>query len=447
MARTIKAVKFFNSAFKEFSLYDNVRSIPILFDGMKPSQRKILYGLQQRGENAAEIQVERVASMIASVTDYHHGVGSLASTMIGMALPYAGANNMNLLYPSGQFGSRLTKDPAAARYIFTRFSANFRKIFRKEDDCLLENLISDGEKIEPRFYIPLLPMMLVNGSYGTGTGHASLILNYHPEKVRDACLAVVNGKRLPRDFLVPWFNGFIGKVQRNEDTGQISITGKIEVVNTTTIKITEIPVGVYLDQYKEVLNALEDEGIIKDYQDDSSEDGFDFKIQAPRSTTSLSQEELLKLFKLISRNTENYTVWNTDGVLTRYDTAEDIVVDFVEWRLARYEDRRLKLIDITTNDIAWASMKIRFINFYLNNSDLFRNTGKKELIAVLLENDFPDYDRLLAMQIWSLTRDRIAELEKELDELGKYLKTLESDTAKAMYTRELKEFSYDGKLV
>ena len=144
LLRSIKASNFFNTAFKEFSLYDNVRSIPTLFDGLKPAHRKTVYGMQLRGENAAEIQVERVAAQIAAATDYHHGVGSLEGTIVGMAVNYPGTNNMNLLMPNGQFGSRLTKEASAGRYINTKFSENFRKLFKKEDDSILEHILVDG---------------------------------------------------------------------------------------------------------------------------------------------------------------------------------------------------------------------------------------------------------------------------------------------------------------
>lgn len=439
-SRSIKAHRFFNSAFKEFSLYDNVRSIPALTDGLKPSQRKVIYGMQLRGENAAEIQVERVAAQIAAATDYHHGTGSLESTIVGMANNYTGTNNMNLLLPSGQFGSRLTKEAASGRYIFTKFSDNFRKLFKKEDDTILENLLVDGEKIEPRTYVPLLPMSLVNGAQGTGTGHACLIMNYHPEKVRDACLAILLGKKLKRDTLIPWYNGFTGDIKRVEETGQVVIRGKLEVVNTTTIKITELPVGVYLDQYKEFLTKLEDAGFIKDFEDRSTEEGFDFTVSAPRSTTVLDHEVLMQKFKLISRDTENFTLWNEHGTLERFDTAEDIAERFVGWRVERYEDRRQKLIGDTKESIRWMNAKLRFILFYLDHVNDFKGKKKDDLIAMLLKNDFPDYDRLLSMAMWSLTKDKIDELKKNIDELKKYLASLEADTAAEMYKRELKEF-------
>jgi DNA topoisomerase-2 len=442
-SKSIKVRHFMNSSFKEFSLYDNIRSIPVLFDGLKVSQRKAIYGAHLRGENATEIQVERISSQIAAVTDYHHGVGSLESTIIGMANNYAGTNNMNLFVPSGQFGSRLTKDAAAGRYIFTKLSPYFRQMFKKDDDSILENNVVDGEKIEPKFYMPILPMMLVNGAQGTGTGHACLIMNYNPIQIRDSILSVLSGKKLKRGTLVPWYKGFKGTIERDPETSQITATGKLEVVNTTTIKVTELPIGLYLDQYKDHLQKLEDAGFIKDFEDHSSEESFEFICNVPRTTTALDIGELYKKFKLVSKDTENLTLWDKDGVLKRFDSVEDIIEEFTQWRVERYEDRRVKLISDIEADIKWSSLKIRFIQFYLKNTKLFKDTGKSDLISLLKENDFDEYDKLLSMPIWNLTRDKILELEKELDELNKQLSKLLSDTAVEMYKRELKQFSYE----
>lgn len=238
-SKTLPIAKFMNSAFKEFSLYDNVRSIPSITDGFKNSQRKAIYGMLLRGENSSELQIERLAAQIAAATDYHHGTGSMEGTLVGLANDFAGSNNMNLLVPSGQFGSRLSKDAASGRYIFTKMHDNFRKMFKKEDDLILEHHFVNGEKIEPKQFIPLLPMVLINGAQGTGTGHACVILNYHPNDVKNVVLSILNGKKY--DPIIPWFRGFNGTVERNNL--QTVITGKLEVINTTTIKITELPIG------------------------------------------------------------------------------------------------------------------------------------------------------------------------------------------------------------
>ena len=437
-ARRIPMRAFFGTAFKEFSLYDNVRSIPFLTDGLKPSQRKAIYGTLTRGENAGLIQVERLASVVAAATDYHHGTGSMASTIVGMANNYPGSNNLNLFVPEGQFGSRLTAESAAHRYIETKLSPWFRALFPKADDAILEHHEVDGEKIEPKTYAPLLPMVLVNGAQGTGTGHACLIMSYNPKDVREAVLKVLDNKKLKHGSLLPWFNGFGGTVERNPETGQVVITGKLEVVNSTTIKVSEVPIGTYLDQYKARLNKLEDDEFIKDYEDRSTEQGFEFIVQVPRSTTALSEEELYKKFGLISRDTENYTVWNIDGTLQRFESAEQLIEAFVPWRLQMMEVRRQYLIADLKEQVRFASEVIRFIKFYLANVKLFRDTSKKELVEVLLQNKFVDYERLLSMQIWSLTKDRIAELENKLAGLKAELAKIEADTAAEMYKRELK---------
>jgi DNA topoisomerase-2 len=445
--RRIRVRDYFNSSVKTFSLHDNVRSIPLLTDGMKPSQRKSICGALSRGETAGELQLERLASLIAAHTDYHHGAASLVGTIVGMAndkMP--GMNNINLFVPSGQFGSRLTSEPGAGRYIFTYLSPYFRELFRKDDDCILDPILVDGEKIEPHTYIPLLPMSLVNGASGTGTGHGCEIFSYHPEKLRDAILSVLAGRKLKPMGLTPWFRGYHGTVARNPETNQVTTTGTIEIVNSTTIRITELALGVYLDSYKKVLNDLEEEEFIRSYDDASTEDGFHFTCTVPRSTTALDEATLLKKFKLIGRGTENYTLWNTEGTLQKFDSPEAIIEAFVPWRLARYEDRRQKHIADTREAIRLQSEIVRFIRFYLANTKVFKDTGRADLIALLLSKNFVDYDRLLSMPIWNLTKDKIAELERKLTDLKAQLAALEADTANDMYARELKAFKYKERL-
>ena len=105
---------------------------------------------------------------------YHHGEQSIASTIIGMAQDFVGSNNINLLLPNGQFGTphQGGKDHASARYIYTRLSPITRFLFPKDDDILLDYLNEDGQSIEPTWYVPIIPMVLVNGSEGIGPSGA-----------------------------------------------------------------------------------------------------------------------------------------------------------------------------------------------------------------------------------------------------------------------------------
>ena len=239
-AAPVRISEFMDRDFKLFSLYDNLRSIPYLTDGFKPSQRKAVCGMLMRGENAPEIKVSQLTGTVSASTSYHHGEGSLSQTIIGMAQDYAGSNNMNYFVPNGQFGNRLCAEAAADRYIFTQLSPNFRKIFKKEDDFILEPQYDDGDEIEPVTYLPVLPNVLINGSRGMGTGYACHILNYNPEDLRLAIIAELQSKKW--EPLVPWYRGFQGKVYRNVtneiNPNQVVFEGVLEVVNSTTIKIS-----------------------------------------------------------------------------------------------------------------------------------------------------------------------------------------------------------------
>lgn len=381
--------------------------------------------------------------LVHNCTDYHHGAGSMASTIVNMAVTQIpGANNMNLFAPEGQFGSRLTREAGAGRYIFSYLTPYFRQLFRKDDDIILEHNYVDGTKIEPKLYLPILPLVLVNGASGTGTGHGCEIKSYHPNHIRDACIKVLDGKKLKDNSLVPWFRGFNGKVERNTETGQVVTYGVLEIVNTTTIKITELPIGKFVDDFKDVLNKLEEEGFIKDYDDGSTEASFNFTITVPRTTTALGIDELYTKFKLISRDTENFTLWTPEGTLHRFASAEEVLKMYVDWRVGFYEVRRQRLIEDVTEDIRFASEVIRFIKFFMANTKMFRDTTKQDLIAVLMDNNFIDYERLLSMPIWSLTHDRINDMNTKLCDLKKRLAELDADDAASMYRRELMAFKY-----
>lgn len=435
----MKTKAFFDTEFKGFSIYDNERSIPNMIDGFKPSQRKSIYGMVKRGENAGEIKVAQAAPYCSQVTDYHHGEVSLEGTIVGLAQKYPGSNNMNFLVPEGQFGTRLSKNPSAARYIFTKVSDDFRKIFKKDDDHILEYLHSDGMQIEPKIYYPILPTVLINGSRGTGTGFASNILNYNPKEIRELILNEFLKRKIKvRKSLVPWYRGFTGGISRNED-GQVTIEGSYEIVNTTTIKITELPIGTYLDKYKVLLNKLQEKGIVKGWDDDSNEESWDFTLTVPRTTTKMNHDKIMETFKLISRDTENYTLWNENGNIQVYKDVRDIIKHFVEFRLTKYEERRKKLIEIYTADRNWLKEKYRFIVYYLKNHMKFAKKGKKALFEMLKNEEFVEIDRLLRLPIYFLTGDNIKSLNVEIKTASDKIKYYTNITNKELYIKELEE--------
>jgi DNA topoisomerase-2 len=432
----MKVQEFFNNEFIHFSIYDCQRSIPSVIDGFKISQRKCIYGLIKRGENAGEAKVAQLSGSIASVSNYHHGEDSLNTTLVGMARNYAGSNNLNYLIPSGQFGSRLDKESAAPRYIFTEFSPDFRKIFKKDDDIILEYLMDDGEQIEPKFYVPILPNVLINGATGVGTGFASTILNYNPEYLRKNILSLLDTKFTSVE-LLPWYRGFKGQIVKDES--KFIVTGCYEIVAPNKIHITELPIGVFNDGYKKVLFKLQDDGFIKDFKNTSTEESFDFLITTVKPIDKLTHEEIVKKFKLETSQSQNLTLWDENGKIKVFENVNQIVKHFVDFRLQKYDERRIKQLELLTADLNWSIEKQRFIQFYIENSKMFSSKSKKELESMLMFEGFEFVDRLMDIRIYNLTKDDIDKLNTSIDKLNKEIAGLNKMTAVKMYIKELEE--------
>ena len=220
---------FINHELILFSNADNERSIPNFMDGLKPSQRKVLFCCFKRNLRQ-EIKVAQLAGYISEHSAYHHGEASLTQTIIGMAQNFIGSNNINLLSPCGQFGTRLMggKDAASPRYVFTKLEAITRCIFHPNDDPLLDYLDDDGQSIEPLYYVPIIPMALVNGSEGIGTGWSSSVPTYNPRQIIDNLKKMIAGEEPEK--MIPWFRGFDGEVTEKAGTNNFTVSGKIEQV-------------------------------------------------------------------------------------------------------------------------------------------------------------------------------------------------------------------------
>jgi len=434
--------EFFDDSLRLYSAHSNVRGIPFIGDGFKEAQRKAMWGMLDRGESASIISVERVSASVASVTDYHHGIGSMQGTIVGLAQEFAGSNNVNFLVPDGQFGIRGAHAASAPRYIQTTLHENFRKIFKKDDDILLVQKKVGDLKIEPKFFIPMLPVVLLNGAEGMGTGHSTHIFCYKPDDLKSCITDVLAGKKLAVRRLTPWWRGFNGIVERDAVTGQVIVKGDFAIDNSTKIRITELPVGVQTEAYEDHLWKLVDKGVIKRFKNESDKNGFDIIIEAPRTTTMRPKEELMKLLKLEARDSENFTVWGPDGNIKKYDSAEHLLTEWVTWRLAQFEHRRVAHIKQTEETIRFTEESIRFINFYLANVEKFRGCKKEEMIASLVAEKFTDYNSLLSLPIWSLTAERIAALAQKLAKEQEKLSQLQGDTANAMFNRELKDVKF-----
>lgn len=445
--RNIRVAELFAGPVREFSIYNNKRMIPSVVDGFKPSQRKVIYGTLKKSpsiDHDKGIKVAQLANYIAEITDYHHGEGSLSGAIVGMAQNFPGSNNLNYLKPIGQFGSRLSASAGADRYIFTDIMPIFRKIFQKDDDLILVSEEEDGEQIEPKYYLPILPNVLINGSDGMATGHATYILQYNPEDLKKYILNILKEKK-QNVKLVPWWRGYTGTVSRGA-TGQVTITGKLEKVNTTTLKITELPIAIWEDDYKSFLIDLEEKGIVKNFKSDSSEAGWNWTITVPREVGYMDEAELYKIFKLSSRQTENFTVWLPTGKLKNFATAEEVCDYFINFRLTKYEERRMAKIKELTEALDELKERLRFIRFYIANADKVAKKTKAELTVILTQEGFKLIERLLEIKIYNLTSDQIEKLENDILETQKRLDYYNEMTAKVLYVSELESLDMSKDL-
>lgn len=380
--------------------------------------------------------------VVHNCTQYNHGENSMADTIVGLAQDYTGSNNINLFEPIGQFGSILSSESASHRYIFTKPHKNLREFFKQEDDCILEHRYEDGDKVEPKNFYPTIPMWIVNGAVGIGTGHSVKLLPRDPDNISVMIERLLDNdtmqSRTINRLLKPTFLGWSGEVLDGEFKHQYEMHGTIEKVNATNLKVTELPIGYGVDKFKKILVDLMDKGIVRDFDNNSTDKGFNFEIKVSRDIGKLSIPELKKQFKLISKQSENITLWDKDNKLKRFDSIYDALKEFIEYRLERYEDRRLVQLDILNSEMDFLYNKKLFILEWnnLENPGKMKMNGIQEHMKVKgVKEQY--IDRLMALRISSLSLEQINELEKQIKNKKKLISYFEQTNKVQMYKNEL----------
>ena len=423
---------FIHREMKHFSKYDCDRSIPNLMDGLKISQRKILFGAFKKNL-VKEIKVAQLSGYVSEQAAYHHGEQSLNSTIVGLAQDYVGSNNINLFLPNGQFGTRLSggKDSASERYIFTALNPVTRGLFRKEDEMVLDFLSDDGDQVEPAHYAPILPMVLVNGAKGIGTGFSTDIMPYSPADLRAALLAMLSGQDIP--VLHPNYRGFKGHLIRVAPTKYL-VKGLYEHAGTNKIRVTELPIGTWTDDYKQHLEKLIDPGqggkksstLVRDYVDQSTDKAVDITITFAKGaiadlegTAVDSHTNMLeKTLKLVSsQSTANMYLFNANDELKKYETAEDILREYFGTRLVIYQERIAAIVKVLEQDMLWLSNKVTYILGVLDGTIDLRKKKQDAIDAMLkakgLTKQEDSYKYLTRMPMDSVSEENVAKLMEQ----------------------------------
>ena len=448
--------QFIEQEMIHFSKYDCDRSIPNLVDGLKTSLRKILFTAFKRNLNK-EIKVAQFSGSVSEISCYHHGEASLNGAIVGMAQNFVGSNNINLLEPKGQFGTRLQggDDSASERYIHTHLSRVARALFPQADDAVLRYLDDDGTPVEPIYYAPIIPMLLVNGTKGIGTGFSTEVLSYNPlDLIRYLRYKLENEANTEAPTLLPWYRGFQGTIEPIQGSkSKWLFRGCYTIDKEKEVHITELPVGTWTDDYKAFLEGLIEKRVIKDYNDMSTDTTVDITVRfAPGALTEWgvkpvdangcsALEKALKLFS--TRSTTNMHMFDEREKLVKYDTPEDIIDHYMNVRMVTYTKRKAHLLQSLEHEALVLNNKARFISDILNDKlDLRRK--KKEVISALLKSegyatidDDEHYSYLVRLPMDSVTQENVSKLMEnkkvKLDEL----ESLKATTEQEMWLNEL----------
>jgi DNA topoisomerase-2 len=422
------------------------RAIPSVIDGFKPTARKIIYIADKvwRSGNEKPLKIFQLGGKIAADAHYHHGDGSLNGAIIGMAQSFK--NSLPLLDEIGQFGSLRSPEAGAARYISTKLTGNFRLLYK--DFELLENQVEEGNTIEPKFFLPIIPTVLLNGSSGIAVGFATNILNRNPLDLVDSCLKVLDGKKVGK--LLPWWKEYSGPVENVTGTNQYVMRGVYEIQNTTTVKITELPPSMTFQKYETHLNSLQDRGIIYSYEDNST-DGINYTIKFARATLSdlIAKGKLDQTLKMIETETENLTCLNEKGKLIIFEEVAQVVEYFVNFRLGFYSKRKAFLIKKYGEELVYLSNRAKFVKLIIDGKLKINNVPRKEIISYLQTAGFDEvngsYNYLLNMPIHSLTKETYDQLLNEVAEKKVELAEIKKKEPIDMYREDLVELKKNLK--
>lgn len=465
--------QFLNDEVVKFSLNDCARSLPNLYDGFKESQRKVFYAMKKKNltYNKTSLKVAQLGGYVAEHTNYHHGEQNLFETIIKMASEYPGSNNIPLLYRDGQFTTRLNNEDAASpRYIYTKFESITPFIFRDEDDILLEYLEDDGESVEPKFYIPIIPMILVNGCVGIGTGWSSFIPCFNPLDLI-TCIKIWlenNGKIFFKDDsesfcsllpeLTPYYRGFTGEIKKTEENKFITY-GVVEPIQTdkrkkeNKVAIVELPIGLWTDKFKEYCEELLEDKKIKALSNYSTQKKVNFHITEAEDGINLN----INTLKLHSNlQTSNMVLFDENSNIKKY-SIDEIIDKFCVMRFDFYHKRKAKILEVLNDDRKIIGNKLRFIMEIVQEKFNIMNVPESEIIKKLVEDKYDrikdidtienddetsskGFEYLLKLNVRNFTAEKVNTLQKELDSIQKQIDDINGTDPKTMWLNDLQDF-------
>ena len=456
--------EFIHKEFKHFSNSDNMRSIGSCIDGLKVSQRKILFACFKR-KLYQEIRVAQLSGYVSEQAAYHHGEASLQGAIVGMAQDFVGTNNINLLQPNGQFGTRIMGggDSASARYIHTQLNPIVDTLFPSADFPLLDYINDDGLMVEPKWYCPIIPLVLVNGMVGIGTGFSTTIPQFNPS---DCCKNIRRKMdNMPYSAMKPYYRGFKGNIEKFVDKGvtKYITRGKYHIEDDTVI-ISELPIGKWTHDFKEFLEKViqEENSWILDYENHSTDEKVKFIVKVNDESlfdnTYKVKDVFEEKFKLTTpKTTSNIHLYTKDGMIKKYDDIYKILDEHYYTRLEMYQRRKVYELDSILQIIKLQEAKMRFIEYVIDEKIEVYKKSKSTIIESLEKYEFPYYDNhiiedfdsrtttneynyLLNLSIYNFTLEKVEELNQCIMDKKVEYTALESKDIKCIWREELDAF-------
>ena len=435
-----KISEFFQNDYVDQASYDNLRKIASAIDGQKNASRKILYTIMEKNVKD-EIKVSQLGSKVAEFAEYLHG--NLDGVIVGLAQNYPGTNNIPLLTREGNFGTRFSQEASASRYIYTYGAKEFFELFRKEDTAVLTKQYFEGQEIEPRFYVPNLPILLINGSEGVSSGFAQKILPRNPKLIKESIKGHIAGKSCDEKKFYPYFEGFNGIIEKGENKGQWLIKGIVTRKTINKVEISEVPIGHDLKSYLDVLDDLEDKKVIQSYKDKSENDNFLFEVNInSKDLKDWDDNTLLEKLKLVKKVTENYTCMNADNKIQLFDDAIGIFEYYFNEKIKSLQLRKDYRLNKLEEDIKFDYSRYIFIKSIVEEKLIINKRKKSDIeidldkIEQIVRRD-DSFDYLLNMNIVSLTEERMQKLLDDIKTKKEAFDNLKSTTVNDIWLSEI----------
>ena len=430
----IKIQDLLNKQLVNYASYDNIRKIGSAIDGLKNASRKVIFTVLEK-KIKEKTKVLQLSNKCAEYADYLHG--SLDGVVVTLAQDFAGTNNIPLLQKFGNFGTRCIQEASAPRYIFAKGSDELFDLFK--DSEILEQQYFEGSRIEPKFYTPTLPMLLVNGSEGVSSGFAQKILPRNPENLKKYILEKLSGKEPSEELLNPYAKNFKGNFRKDVETpNKWYIEGVVEHVKNNEYLITEIPFTYDLKTYTNVLDDLvESKAIIRYSSESDGENILKFRVTLPKGVND-SLITRLKLYKIVN---ENYTAIDENLKVREFKSAKEIIDYYIYIKLKFLQKRKTYIIEKLNKDFKILENKLRFLNMYISKELSITDKSKSELeieLEKLNFDKFDGYSYLIGMPLYSLTTDKIKELETSIEKLKKEIETVTKTSIEQMWRKDLK---------